>query len=159
MGRFSMKKAASFPQPCPGGASFTVPVPTPTAAKIKAVAHYKRQQLAKRAREAQEGGESLDEGAGVGAGAVDGGDGQKLVLLAPSIGVVVPANKMHAVSDESIYRDLQGFDRNLKLLKREMNALTNVRVSLLWLLKKTTELETSINNQAAAPFTNPSHHH
>ena len=153
----------AFPPLCGGGATFKVLIPNTPASKIKAVAAYKRLKRA-RSLEEEEGAAVApgteqeaaaaaavgDGSAGTPGGTVDAG--QRLILQAPSIGVVVPANKMQTVSDESIHRDLQGFDRNFKLLKREMNALTNVRVSLLWLLKKTTELETQINSSAAAPF-------
>jgi len=157
----------AFPPLCAGGATFKVLIPNTPASKIKAVAAYKRLKRA-RALEEEEGAAAAAPGteqeaaaaaavgegsAGTPGGTVDAG--QRLILQAPSIGVVVPANKMQTVSDESIHRDLQGFDRNFKLLKREMNALTNVRVSLLWLLKKTTELETQINSSAAAPFHKP----
>lgn len=152
----------AFPPLCAGRATFKVLIPNTPASKIKAVAAYKRLKRA-RSLEEEEGAaaapgteqEAAAAAVGEGSAGTPGGTvdaGQRLILQAPSIGVVVPANKMQTVSDESIHRDLQGFDRNFKLLKREMNALTNVRVSLLWLLKKTTELETQINSSAAAPF-------
>jgi len=145
-----MKKTTQrrFEPACVGGTQFRVPIATTSANKIMAVAYYKKQQFLKRVRAAAEEGKHAEDSAAI---AVEGSSdhtGQKLVLQAPSIGVVIPANKMQSVSDESIHRDLLGFDRNFKLLKTEMNSLTNVRMSLLWLLKKTTDLEMQINNSS-----------
>lgn len=146
-----------FPPTQNHGTTFTVLIPSPSLAKIKAVASYKRQQLAKKQARSLLGkeAEAGEWKSGVAIQSTLDSDGG-LILQAPSIGVVIPANKMQSVSDESIHRDLQGFDRNFFLLRREMNSLTSVRMSLLWLLKKTTELELQINNMPANP---PPHEH
>jgi len=145
--------SSPFPPTQNHGTTFSVLIPTPSLAKIKAVASYKRQQLAKKLARSALGKEAeageWKSGGGAFQSTLDSDGG--LILQAPSIGVVIPANKMQSVSDESIHRDLQGFDRNFFLLRREMNSLTSVRMSLLWLLKKTTELELQINNMPANP--------
>lgn len=136
-----------FPPHCSGGSTFRVLVPTPTQGRIRSIARYKRSQyLAKRAAEAHEGASSSS-CSGVSHESVET---TRVVLQTPSIGIVVPANKMQSVSNENIQRELAGIDRNYLLIRREMNSLTSVRTSLLWLLKKSTQLETSINSAPIA---------
>jgi hypothetical protein len=144
-------------------------VTTPSIAKIRTVASYKRQQYLKKAAQATAVAAAAEaatapettasaEGEEAGgtparaavtaaavASAIRDGAAQNLSLQAPLIGVVVPANKMLSVSNESIYKELQSIDSNFKIVKQEMNSLTTVRASLLWLLKKSTSLETVIN--------------
>ena len=167
---------SAFPPVAQGTHTFRVAVTTPSIAKIRTVASWKRQQYLKKAAhaaaaaaaaneaptsaEGEEAGAAAEStpapaaaatpaSAAVTAAAVATamreGAAQNLSLQAPLIGVVVPANKMLSVSNESIYKELQSIDSNFKIVKQEMNSLTTVRASLLWLLKKSTSLETVIN--------------
>ena len=147
-------KWSPFPPHCSGGSTYRVLIPTPSQSKIRSIARYKRSQIAvKRAQEAA----SVHEGVGVGVSNSSVSqernatvEATRVVLQTPSIGIVVPANKMQSVSNENIQRELAGIDRNYLLIRREMNSLTSVRTSLLWLLKKSTQLETSINSAPVA---------
>ena len=160
---------SEFPPVAHGTHTFRVAVTTPSIAKIRTVASYKRQQYLKKAAQATAVAAAAEaatatettasaEGEEAGgtparaavtaaavASAIRDGAAQNLSLQAPLIGVVVPANKMLSVSNESIYKELQSIDSNFKIIKQEMNSLTTVRASLLWLLKKSTSLETVIN--------------
>lgn len=169
---------SAFPPVAQGTHTFRVAVTTPSIAKIRTVASWKRQQYLKKAahaaaaaaaaNEAPTSAEGEEAGAAAAAAstpapaaaatpasaavtaaavatAMREGAAQNLSLQAPLIGVVVPANKMLSVSNESIYKELQSIDSNFKIVKQEMNSLTTVRASLLWLLKKSTSLETVIN--------------
>jgi len=167
---------SAFPPVAQGTHTFRVAVTTPSIAKIRTVASWKRQQYLKKAAHAAAAAAAASEapttaeGEEAGAAAASTpapaaaatpasaavtaaavatamreGAAQNLSLQAPLIGVVVPANKMLSVSNESIYKELQSIDSNFKIVKQEMNSLTTVRASLLWLLKKSTSLETVIN--------------
>lgn len=150
---------SSFPPHCSGGSTYRILIPTTPASKIRAIAKYKRAQYMKKMAASADATTTVvnDDKAGnnngnqTSEGAADSTSTSlhaetKVVLQTPSIGIVVPANKMQSVSDESIQRELAGIDRNYFLIRREMNSLTSVRTDLLWLLKKSTQLETSINN-------------
>lgn len=173
-----------FPPHCSGGTSYRVLIPTTPASKIRAIAKYKRLSYLKKTmtqekdemiiRDAEN---TIDEGssaqnvtdrisipcdAGNNSNTVSGNTpssldlaSQKLTLQTPSIGTVIPANKMQSVSDESIHRELIGIDRNFMLVRKEMNSLVAVRMSLLWLLKKSTQLEIATNHSAPVFATPP----
>ena len=67
-------------------------------------------------------------------------DGKKQILEnEPSVQAVRPFSQIKIRDeDENIRREIDGLNKNSLIIRKEMQALSSIRVNLLWMLRKAT---------------------
>jgi len=110
-------------------AKFKVPVVMAPSWKIKAIAQFKVQQAAKSMKN------------------VSGEKNQIKLENEPSVQAVRPFSQIKIRDeDENIRREIDGLNKNSLIIRKEMQALSSIRVNLLWMLRKATLHETQRNH-------------
>jgi hypothetical protein len=122
-------------------AKFKVAVSNPPKWKILGVAKFKKQQ----ARSKRLGGAAESSNippAGSVAAAVVTGSVEDAIKSMPSPAANPESQSRLVTANNNIQRELESLQRNSALVRKEMQSLTQVQSSLLWLLKKATLFET-----------------
>ena len=114
---------------------FKAVIPTTPRWKMQAIATYKRQQRIKKDRNANFA-PKLDS------------KSPSLIVSAIKDTVALPETLIPKVKipTENIQRELDGLSKSSDVIKREMNALSSIKVHLMWLLRKTSIHETQRNH-------------